>query len=442
MTANNGSLTLNNTSMASTAGIAIAAGSQIMTLGTGGDINIYMGATPATNAGSPPTGVNYTINGVKATPPFAAGTFLFGNTNTGSITVSSPAGIYMNIIGSARLAFSTGTLPKSAITIAGGTSTAPTVITADPPYVLPGLAASVGDSLGTALPSVSRHEPGYAQGTSPLSGQAPGTTLVLPKAQFAEDELKPVSAYAQLLRFVPAWTDRQIDNSGLFSQAQPTGGLLAALLQSDIELGLGVDQNSAGNRSNQNSAGKHSSGAMTGRLPADRFVTLGNDALLLAPASEKIVQTRFGNVRVDAGSLVLIVPFADGLAVYDLDDQHRNAVSVSTSTGHFGLFPGMSLALTTDAVGTFAEINPAQAFAYRNIAAHEIGGGLRAFSSEFYVPFAIRNVLPLSQLALSSHPNARRLMDHLLRTTAATMHLRPGAVQFQLVTRPIAAWNQ
>jgi hypothetical protein len=134
----------------------------------------------------------------------------------------------------------------------------------------------------------------------------------------------------------------------------------------------------------------------------------------------------------------LILSFNGGLAVYDLDDAHKSAVSVSAQGQEFKLFPGMNVVVTSNAVKSFEQINPAQIFAYRNIRSHEIGAGMKAFSTEFFVPTALQTVLPLKQLLSSKQPNARRMVEHVLKTTAATMQLKSKGGQYQQIMRPVA----
>src|SRR5262249_39800172 len=51
-------------------------------------------------------------------------------------------------------------------------------------------------------------------------------------------------------------------------------------------------------------------------------------SVVFAPKRDTVVKTQFGDVKVAAKSVVLIMSFTGGTAVYDLDDTHANAVSV------------------------------------------------------------------------------------------------------------------
>ena len=199
------------------------------------------------------------------------------------------------------------------------------------------------------------------------------------------------------------------------SEFELADGRISSVISSDLELGLKHSKNSSG-----------------------KVMTLDKGALLLAPTSDKTIKTNFGTVKIAAGSLVLILASSVGVAVYDLDDTHTQAVTVSTAQEEFVLSPGVSVMISSSAVKTFDQINPAQLLAYRNIVAKEIGGGLKVFSTEFSVPGAVQVVLPLKQLLKSGHPNARRISAHLFKTTAARLQIQSKGTSFQQVTRPTA----
>jgi hypothetical protein len=153
------------------------------------------------------------------------------------------------------------------------------------------------------------------------------------------------------------------------------------------------------------------------------------------------VKTPLGEIKIEGGSLVLVLSFAQGLAVYDLDDSHRDAVTVAVNGQTSRLYPGSNLVITTDSVEDFEDINPAQLFAYRHISSSKIGAGLKIFGAEFHVPTALNTVLPLRELTASKHPAARRLTDHLLKATAASLQIH-GISEYHQAPRKIkTAWG-
>jgi hypothetical protein len=228
---------------------------------------------------------------------------------------------------------------------------------------------------------------------------------------------------------------QQMADAGWISETELSNGQIPVSFCSDTALGVAGDLDVPdtllhGSVSNVTSSERRES-------------NLDRGSLVFAPAVDSSVKTPFGTVHVDAGSLVLILSFGNGLAVYDLDDSHKNAISVSAEGKKFMLYPGMNLLVTRNSVRGFDEINPAQMFAYRNVSEHALGGGLKAFSTEFFVPMAIQTIAPLKQMMSSNHPHARKMADHLLKTTAATIQMKTGSSQqYRQITRPATtAWS-
>jgi hypothetical protein len=88
---------------------------------------------------------------------------------------------------------------------------------------------------------------------------------------------------------------------------------------------------------------------------------------------------------------------------------------------------------------TFDQLNPAESLAYRNLEGLSLGAGLRAFTSEFFVPGALQNVVPLRRLLGSSNPESKRIVAHILKTTAASLQLRGRNAAFQQVPHSATA---
>jgi hypothetical protein len=57
----------------------------------------------------------------------------------------------------------------------------------------------------------------------------------------------------------------------------------------------------------------------------------------------------------------------------------------------------------------------------RDVQRFSTGAIATFFSCEFFVSSAMQAVVPLKQLLQSNHPNARRLTEHMLKTTAASI---------------------
>src|SRR5262249_31399908 len=148
-------------------------------------------------------------------------------------------------------------------------------------------------------------------------------------------------------------------------------------------------------------AGGPLSGAVAKNVGSGRLMTLKRGTVLFAPSVDTTITTPFGKIKIDARSLVLVMSFANGVAVYDLDDLHGGAVQITAARSTLSLTPGRHAVITSDSVKAFEEVNPAQLIGYRNITSHHLGAGIKAFAAEFSVPSAISAVQPLKQLMKS-----------------------------------------
>ena len=98
------------------------------------------------------------------------------------------------------------------------------------------------------------------------------------------------------------------------------------------------------------------------------------------------------------------------------------------------LSPGMQVVISHDSVRGFEEINPASMFGYRNLRVHNVGQGMKAFTSDFSVPQAITSVTTLRQIVTSKHPQARKCANKMLKTAAILSQLTSGT--YEQMARP------
>lgn len=148
------------------------------------------------------------------------------------------------------------------------------------------------------------------------------------------------------------------------------------------------------------------------------------------------IETRFGTINMKAGSLVMLIAFENGIAIYNLDDTRRDAVNVQSTEHSFTLAPGQSVVITSSPASSFEQVNPAQLLGYRNIQAQVLPSGLRSFTSEFLVPSCVSAVGSLRKLTQSKHPEARRITAHMYKTSAASLMLHPGRTPFRQMIKP------
>jgi mucin-19 len=186
---------------------------------------------------------------------------------------------------------------------------------------------------------------------------------------------------------------------------------------------------------------KQLSGSVAHTVGGAKVINLKRGSVLFAPSRNTLVNTPFGSVKIDARSVVFIISFRHGLAVFDLDDCHGKAVVVKAGSQEVTLRPGMHTSITRDSIDSFDEVNPAQLIGHRNLDNRSMGQGLKAFVSEFSVAQAVHAVTSLKQVVNSNNPHARRLVAHMLKTAAILQQVNRG--NYEQVTRHgITAYQQ
>jgi hypothetical protein len=65
-----------------------------------------------------------------------------------------------------------------------------------------------------------------------------------------------------------------------------------------------------------------------------------------------------------------------------------------------------------------------------------VSNGMKAVEAQFSLPTALNAIQSLRPLLVSKDPNAVRLANHLLKTTAIMMQLQASGPAFRQVLRP------
>src|SRR5262249_10833685 len=152
-------------------------------------------------------------------------------------------------------------------------------------------------------------------------------------------------------------------------QTASANGQIEAAISSDKDLGIDIASSSADMTVSANENGKQ--------------VVMRSGSAIFAPSVDTVVETPFGSVAIDAKSVALVVATDNALAVYNLDDAHHDAVTVTSAGRKLTLTPGRDVVVTNVAVRSFEMINPAEGILYRNVADAALNGGLKAFTGEF-----------------------------------------------------------
>jgi mucin-19 len=245
-------------------------------------------------------------------------------------------------------------------------------------------------------------------------------------------------------------------NSGTWiSETELSSGKIPAILFGGEELGVTpntstvVDMETQEENATEISAanpvmalkpGVPLTGSVCRSAAAPKSMNLRRGSVVFAPSCDTVVTTPFGTVRIDAKSVVLLISFRQGLTILDLDDAHGKAVVVNAGHREVVLNPGMHVSITSDSVGGFEKINPAQLIGHRNMKERVLGDGLKAIVSEFSVLQAVQTVTSLKQLVNSTHPHAQKLASHLLKTAAILSQLNNAT--YEQVLRPGSTADQ
>ncbi len=455
--------------------IVIAAGSVINTGGPGGgNINISLGAPVKGVVGTVPTNVTYIVNGTKITPPPpSTGPFFFSSTG---ITSSSPSSTQLvfdsenlgKVANTGQIIFTTGKFGATAIKINTNNSVI-TSFKADPPANAPATIDIAPAVHSLALPVAAT--PLMLEGTSGSETvTAPGIKVNIPTIDVSN--LSGAStANGNALQYISGRPAMPGSDAGQLAGAAPrsnfawisdtelASGSIPAVLHEGEDLGVSTDVSTildmdemappagavladskllSGPQDGPKSrpSANQLTGGVSENVGAGKAVMLRRGSVVFAPTVDTLVHTAHGTISIAAKSLVLVIAYSRGVAVYDLDDKRQAAVKFVSNGKTIVLAPGRSLVLTGDSAKTFEEINPAQRFAYRAVKSYDMGDGRKVYTADFSAMSAAQAVLPLRQLMRSSHPRAQRVTKNMLKTTAILSQMQASAGPYQLFLRP------
>jgi mucin-19 len=441
-----------NSTLGSSAAITID--SKVETTGVGGNtITIAIG-TPPTTGKNPLT--NLQIAGIAINNN---GGLVFGGTTLSSIRgpLSGP-NAQLNTIGQNIILNSPNTLNTISFT-------SNAYLMADPPVNTPSIAAlavSIGALSNTTTSSSNTALSGAAVSNSTAALSAMNQTL---NAGNPLGNISVLNQYAPLalqldstsadpvisIKSTGASTSAPDDEAIVTQGRSQSSNLLSGWVNNDLEM---YDAGLANNRSSDaHAAGWASETELrNGQIPAQVLMglmsltdtseshspemsTLNRGSILLALTTDRLIKTPSGEVKIKAGSLVLVMSFSHGLAVYNLHDRCKDSVQVTTGNEKIVLSPGRCLMLLNSSKA-FEQINPAQLVAYRCINERLTSNALRAVEAQFSLLTAINAIQPLGPLLASKDPSAVRLANQLLKTTSIMMQLQASGPAFRQVLRP------
>jgi len=145
---------------------------------------------------------------------------------------------------------------------------------------------------------------------------------------------------------------------------------------------------------------------------------LANGSTLLVPDTENIIETPFGELHVEQGSVALIVCKSSALAIYDLHDGSKNAITIHYHEAKpIELLPGRAVIIANGSESAFEEVNPAPWVEYRKLSmTNKELPNLNVFRAEFDMLHMIGGFPQLKALIKSPDPARKKAMANLLKT--------------------------
>jgi len=253
--------------------------------------------------------------------------------------------------------------------------------------------ASITSALGGNVINSAAKNDGTSIGTTI---NVNGVSVTTPQVSAPVSDLNTVPATTSTTTnsAAAAWNSARAVEGYWMSDTELVTGKIPAVLNSDEDMGVSQDVSTVVELEDEDlfapkvdrliaQPGQPLQGSVTHTASGVKQVHLKRGSVVFAPLRDTVVHTEFGDVKVGAKSVVLMMSFRHGLAVFDLDDTHLKAVTVKAGDNEVVLAPGMQTVITKDSVSGFEQVNPAQMIGYRTITERALGNGLKAYMSEF-----------------------------------------------------------
>lgn len=169
---------------------------------------------------------------------------------------------------------------------------------------------------------------------------------------------------------------------------------------------------------------------------ADHISVLEGTALIVADRDMEIA-INVGKLKIAEGSVVLISTTPKGTAVFDFHDTGKNSVLLTVAGRSLAISPGRHLHATSEKTTDFAAVNSLDRIAHRRVSCVTTDGGT-VFTSEFSTLSAMEAVEPLKKVLTLRHPEARKLANQIIKTSAVLMQLGGNSDDFKHHFKPKA----
>ncbi|MBU6451817.1 MAG: hypothetical protein KGS72_08575 [Cyanobacteria bacterium REEB67] len=163
---------------------------------------------------------------------------------------------------------------------------------------------------------------------------------------------------------------------------------------------------------------------------------LDNGTELISKDYDVVVDTLICPVHISANAVVLILATDKNLVVYNLHDDHKNAVVLEYPSGPIDLIPGQAAVIANQSVKSFEDVNPAPVVYYRHLTQKPLDEHRQLFQAEFNILSLVKGLPPINALINSEDAEARHRMDSMLKTTAIMMQLTNTSDPYALYMTP------
>ncbi len=175
---------------------------------------------------------------------------------------------------------------------------------------------------------------------------------------------------------------------------------------------------------------------LNGAVSNIKHQMLKDGVLLLAPDQATVVDTDLGSVAINAGAVTLLVASDKSLAVYNLHDGHKEAVTIVAGGRCTLLTPGLSAIFTRSPKQSFEELNPAAFVTYRGCNATTTGDGITIHQAEFQIVSLLRGLPQVSGMIGSNIAAKEKAMARVLKTAAILVNIGTNNVPFTYKVAP------
>jgi fibronectin-binding autotransporter adhesin len=220
----------------------------------------------------------------------------------------------------------------------------------------------------------------------------------------------------------------------LVVNSQPAGSVSETF--NDVNVALSNTNTGFGQAAHDAAIGSRSSSSIPNKVlvgGVDNQSQLDRGPILVSADRNQVLRTEFGSIGIAKDSLVLAIAFDHGVAVYNLHDTKRGAVTVSYRNHSIVLAPGQHVLLTERNVKYFEQINPVNYVGYRNLDARDLGDGVKSFHAEFDIYSLIKGLEPLKAMFSSRDPLSRKSAQNALKTAALIAQMSNHSKPFELM---------